>query len=330
MKKGRPIPPKFFLKFFRWYCHPKLADHIEGDLLEVYGERLKKSGKRKADIKFVIDVLLLFRPRIIRPTEGYKQLNTYGMYKSYFKTAWRNITGKKTYAAINIAGLALGIACALLIFSLVSYHLDFDNFHNNSDRIYRFVTEAHRDHVSYSQSVPPPFGKAFRDDYTFGEKVARVCTLTDQLIAVEDGADFRKFKEEISFAEPEFFDIFNFPLVSGKRDNILSEPNTAVVSERIAKKYFGDESPVGKTFRFDNRIDFTITGVLKDIPENTDLRSEIYFSYSTIKQYNEWYAADDAWGGITTDRSDFNPCHILPFRELCFSRHRLSFTHWFF
>lgn len=305
LMKSTESPPKFFLRFFRWYCHPKMLDYIEGDLMEVYGVRLKTCGKRKADWRFIIDVLLLFRPGIIKPTEGYNNLNVYGMYKSYLKTAWRNITGKRTYATINVSGLALGIACAILIFSLVRYHLDFDNFHNNADRIYRFVTEQHRDQVSYASSVPPAFGKAFRDDYTFGEKVTRLCTLTEQLIAVEDGASVNKFKEEVSFAEPEFFDIFNFPLVSGKRDNLLSEPNTAIVSERIAKKYFGDESPVGKTFRFDNRIDFTITGVLKDIPVNTDLRSEIYFSYSTIKQYSDWYAADDAWGGITSDIQTF-------------------------
>jgi len=83
MKKSNP--PKFFLRFFRWYCHPKLRDPIEGDLMELYDERVKEFGKRKADLKFAIDVLLLFRKGIVRPTEGYKNLNTYSMYKSYFK-----------------------------------------------------------------------------------------------------------------------------------------------------------------------------------------------------------------------------------------------------
>jgi putative ABC transport system permease protein len=297
---NKPIPPHSFLRFFRWFCHPRLRDHIEGDLMELYRERVKELGKRKADLKFIGDVLLLFRPDIIRPMEGYKNLNTYGMYKNYLKTAWRNINGKKTYAAINVSGLALGIACALLIFSLVSYHLEFDNFHNSSDRIYRFVTEEHLGQIYYTASVPPVFGKAFREDYTFGEEVARLCTLTDMLITIEADGNTRKFSETTAFAEPEFFDIFNFPLVSGNLDNLLTEPNTAVVSERIAKKYFSDELPVGKKIRFDNRIDFTIIGVLKDVPDNTDLRSEIYFSYSNIKQFSEWYAADDSWGGISS------------------------------
>ena len=227
------------------------------------------------------------------------------MHKHYLKAALRNITAKKGNAVINVSGLALGIACALLIFSLVNYHLRFDNFHNDSDRVYRFVTEEHNDQVNYVSSVPPAFGKAFRNDYAFGEKVARICTLTDQLISVEEGNNIKKFKEEVSFAEPHFFDIFNFPLISGQVGDMLSEPNTAIISEQIANKYFGNESPLGKTFRFSNSIDFTITGVLKDIPFNTDLSSEIYFSYSSIKQYNDWYDADDAWGGITTTIQTF-------------------------
>src|SRR5687768_9670662 len=84
-------PPKLLLKFFRWYCHPKLQKYIEGDLMELYDERLKEKGKRKADLKFVFDVLLLFRPGIIRPVEGYKSLNQYGMYKIYLKIALRNL-----------------------------------------------------------------------------------------------------------------------------------------------------------------------------------------------------------------------------------------------
>jgi hypothetical protein len=113
--KVQPTPPHLFLKLFRWYCHPKLVDHIEGDLLEDYGVRIKKSGKRKADIRFMIDVLLLFRPGIIRPTEGHKNLNNYGMYKSYFKIGWRNILRNKGFAFINIGGLAVGMACFSII-----------------------------------------------------------------------------------------------------------------------------------------------------------------------------------------------------------------------
>jgi len=103
-------PPKPFLKFFRWFCHPKLRDSIEGDLMELYQERKIVAGKLKADVKFIRDVVLLFRPSIIKPAEGYQQLNNYGMLKNYFKIGWRNLLRSKGYSLINILGLAVGMA----------------------------------------------------------------------------------------------------------------------------------------------------------------------------------------------------------------------------
>jgi putative ABC transport system permease protein len=227
------------------------------------------------------------------------------MLKSYLKLALRNIIRSASYSIINVSGLALGIMCALLIFSLVTYHLNFEDFHNDAGRIYRFVTEQHRDEVSYSSSVPPAFGKTFRDDYTYAEKIARLYTVHEALISIEDGSDLKKFTENAAFADPEFFEVFNFPLVSGTHAKILTEPNTAIITERIAKKFFGDRSPLDKTIRLENRLDFKVTGVLKDIPDNTDLRAEIYLSYITVGQYNEWIARDDSWGGITTELQTF-------------------------
>src|SRR6187402_3439422 len=112
-------PPRFFLRFFRWYCHPDMLDYIEGDLMEVYGVRLKKFGKWKADLRFIVDVVLLFRPGIIKPTREQSTLNNYDMYRSYFKIGWRNLVRNKMYTLINVAGLALSMTCGIFIFSLV-------------------------------------------------------------------------------------------------------------------------------------------------------------------------------------------------------------------
>ncbi|RAW00561.1 ABC transporter permease [Pseudochryseolinea flava] len=231
------------------------------------------------------------------------------MLKNYLKIAIRSIRRSSSYAAINVSGLALGITCTLLIFSLVTYHLSFDNFHENSDRIYRFVTEQHRDDVTYAPGVPPAFGKQFREDFTYGEAVARLYTTSDVLVSIDQGNDVRKFRESISFADPAFFDLFNFPLVSGDIKTILSAPNNAVITEKMAKKYFGEENAVGKTLRFENTIDFVVAGILKDIPDNTDFRTEIFFPYMTVGKYNEWYARDDAWGGITSEIQTFVKLH---------------------
>src|SRR5262245_6493592 len=98
MQDFRPSPPRLFLRFFRWYCHANLADSIEGDLMELYYERVKRDGKKKADLKFVADVLLLCRPGIIRSAQGFDQLNQYDMFKNYFKVGIRNILKYKMFS----------------------------------------------------------------------------------------------------------------------------------------------------------------------------------------------------------------------------------------
>lgn len=226
------------------------------------------------------------------------------MLKSYLKLALRNIIRSASNTIINVSGLALGITCTLLIFSLVTYHLSFDNFHNDTDRIYRFVTEQHRDQVTYEGSVPPPFGKAFREDYTYAEKVARLCTIDESLVSFQQEQDLKKFTEQVAFADPEFFQIFNLPLKVGSTD-ALSDPNAAFITERMAKKFFGDQSPLDKIIRFNNKADFRIVGVLHDIPDNSDFQTQLYLSYSSVKEYSEWYAADDSWGGITSEVKTF-------------------------
>lgn len=221
------------------------------------------------------------------------------MIKNYIKIAWRNLKRNKAYAAISVIGLALGIACGILIFTLISYNLSFDNFHENGDRVYRAYTEWHDDGVGRSSGVPQPLGKTFKNDFSIAEKTARIINFRDNLITVTQGNQVKKFKEEtgVAFTEPEFFDILTFPLVSGNKKTILTHPNEAVVTKKIARKYFGDENAMGKVIKLDNKISFTITGILKDIPPNTDRRQEIYVSYSNMDQYTD-KERENNWGGV--------------------------------
>lgn len=222
------------------------------------------------------------------------------MFRNYIKIAWRNLSRNKSYAFINIFGLSLGIACSIVIFTLVSYHLSFDTFHKNKDRIYRIVTEWHEEEVGHSKAIPTPVGKAFRTEYTFGEKTARAVDYHDALVAIPGNAETKKFQEEsgILYAEPEFFDIFDFPLVKGNKQNFLSNPNSAAITEKLAKKYFGNEDAMGRTIRINNKTNFLIKGILKDLPPNTDRRQEIFLSYSNLRDQNQWLANDSGWGGV--------------------------------
>ncbi len=133
--KLRDQPPRLFLRFFQWYCAPKLRDFIEGDLMEVYNERIRESGKRKADIKFIIDVLLLCRPGIIKTSEKNNHVNQFGMFKSYYKIGWRRLIRNKGYSIINVGGLAIGMTVAMFIGLWIYDELSFNKYHKNYDGI---------------------------------------------------------------------------------------------------------------------------------------------------------------------------------------------------
>jgi putative ABC transport system permease protein len=230
------------------------------------------------------------------------------MLKNYFKIAWRNLRKDKSYSFINILGLSSGIACAILIFTLVSYQLSFDTFHPGADRVYRVVSEFHNDAIEYQPGVPQPLGKAFQNDYSsFTEAAARVVSYNNALLSLPGGNEAKKFQEEdgVAYADPGFFDVFNFPLAKGDHRQPLTEPNTALITEHIATKYFGKEDPIGKIMRYNNQTDFRITGVLKDIPGNTDRRQEIYLSYANLKDHDSYLASDSSWGSVKSSMNFF-------------------------
>jgi len=230
------------------------------------------------------------------------------MFKNYFKIAWRNLTRNKTYSIINVAGLSLGIASSILIFTIVAFHLSFENFNHNKSRIYRIVTEVHGDNVFYSRGTPSPLAKAIRNDYTFAEKAVRVAVFWNMSVNIPSSKnEIKKFNEEngIAITTSDFFDIFNFPLAQGNILTALSEPNTAIITQKLATKYFGNEDAMGKIIRINNTADFKITGILKNIPLNTDRTQEIYVSDKNLKDFSAWQASEDNWGGFSSETNTF-------------------------
>ncbi|WP_025665222.1 ABC transporter permease [Aquimarina megaterium] len=220
------------------------------------------------------------------------------MLKNYLKIAWRNLKKRKIFASINILGLSLGFSCVILIFLFVNYHLQFDNFHKNSDRIYRIVTEEHRDDVDYESSVPPGFAKGFKADYDYADKVANIYTREDWQINGTANKKSLRFRENVVFAEPDFFEILNFPLLEKLGDQTLNQPNTAYITESFSKKMFGDENALGKTLVVKNKETIQVIGILKNLPKNTVIQGEIFLSYKTLKHYDN-FIYSESWGGIS-------------------------------
>ncbi|MEO1011251.1 MAG: ABC transporter permease [Bacteroidota bacterium] len=226
------------------------------------------------------------------------------MLKNYLKIAWRSLLKRKGSAFISIIGLAIGFCSSILIFLFVTHHLGYDNFHSNSDRIYRVVTELHRDNIGYRASVPPGFAEAFRTDYDYTEKVANIVSWGDQLISDVSLSGEERFQENIAFTQPHFFDILNFPLQEQRTERSLLEPNTAYITQSAAQRLYGDKNPMGRTFVLNNLETIEVIGVLKDLPKNTVINADIFLSYGTVASYND-FLASGTWGGIMSSLQCF-------------------------
>ena len=210
------------------------------------------------------------------------------MIKNYFKTAFRNLLRNKAYAATNITGLAVGIAACLLIFIVIQYETSFDTFHKKKDRIYRVVSEFKSpDGTFHSPGVPFPVTEALRIDFKQLNKVAAIFQDNGLVTVPQENKNDppKKFQEKgVFFAEPQFFEMFDFGWLGGVARQTLAAPNNAVLTKETAERYFGDwKNAVGKSITFDNKHIFKITGILQDVPTNTDFPLKVVVSYSTLK-----------------------------------------------
>ncbi|RFS16303.1 ABC transporter permease [Emticicia sp. C21] len=228
------------------------------------------------------------------------------MIRNYLKIAFRSLLRNKSYAFINAIGLAVGIAACLLLFLIVQFELSFDNFHAKKDRIYQVVTEFNYGGISYGRGAPMPVPLALRTDYPQLEKVAGIAATGAQINIYDPKTKSieKKFKDEggMFYAEPEFFEIFDFPLLSGNPKMVLSEPYTVILTQEIAEKFFGDwRTAIGKTITRDNeKKPYRITGILKNIPKNTDFPLKIVFSYKNFlinnkENANDWESVSGSW-----------------------------------
>ncbi|GAB3977866.1 ABC transporter permease [Spirosoma terrae] len=310
-KNRPPEPPQWAERLLTRMAAPHIRDEILGDLYELFQKRTLRYGVAKARVLYVLEMLLLLHPRLWRRQQQassplkqsvYSPPNPMTMLSNYVTIAWRKLKRHKAYTLINVVSLSLGIACAILIFTLVDYHLSFDTFHANQDRIYRIYTELHREKVVYSTGVPNPLGDAFRNGYDVADKVGRIAFLPKRVVSVSPE---KKFEAELAFADPEFLDIFNFPLLKGNPQSALRERNTALITDRIARHYFGNEDPIGKLLHIDESLVVRVTGILQNPPATTDFRSEIYIPYSNLQEHSPWMVEKDWWLGFNKEMQCF-------------------------
>lgn len=209
------------------------------------------------------------------------------MFRSYITTSIRNLKRYKWYSILNIVGLALGISCSALILFYVIFELSFDSYHSKEDRIYRvYKKEPGRTFLGsdYFAVIPAPAGKAMESDFPEVESSVKISEAGESVVGLRAKLFLEK---EMYYSEPSIFKIFDFPLIQGDYNTALAEPYSVVLSKEMADKYFGNENPIGKTVRFKNKYDLKITGVLKEISQNSNFIPKILISFSTLEAITE-------------------------------------------
>jgi putative ABC transport system permease protein len=281
-------PPQLLLRFFRWFCDPAVVEDIEGDLTEILQQESLRSGKAKARLMFGMNVLRLFRPGIIRRFNYTSSFNQSPMFRNYFVTAIRSLARSREFSLINIVGLAVGLATFSLISFYVYHELSFDRYHKNADRIFRIVENLRTENEMLFQSTSsPPMGPALMREFPEVESYVRFQNWN--LLTERNGISY--YERECYIADSTVFDVFSFNLLKGDKRSVLRDPYSIVLTEAMAKKYFGDEDPVGQMLKMDYD-QYKVTGVVEDVPTTSHFRFSALISFSTYSSRNKQQESD--------------------------------------
>ncbi|MEM6526005.1 MAG: ABC transporter permease [Bacteroidota bacterium] len=271
---NKPMPPKFWLRFFRWYCHPDYVEDIEGDLVERFERSVKNKSTWSANWRFTKDVIKLFRPGIIRPLEGYKKLNNYGMLKNYFIIGWRNLAKNKGYSTLNIGGLSLGITITLLIGLWIFDEFSFNTHYENYDKIAAVLqhntVDGEKDTWS-SQSYQ--LGRELKTNYSnYFDHVVTSSFPYNSILALDD----KGFNITGSYMDEQGPELLSLTMLQGTGSS-FDNSSTILISSSTAKKFFRDKEVIGEILKIDNGRELKVTGVYEDLRSTDSFEGELGF-----------------------------------------------------
>lgn len=207
------------------------------------------------------------------------------MLSNYLKIALRNLIRRKGYSAIVISGLSIGMACCIVILLYVQNELSYDQFNQNHGRIYKLIAERKTAKgTSMDVTLPPPLATSILGDVPQIVHAVRFLTMDNPIPLVGNG-DKRFYEKQLFFVDSSVTEVFSVPAVSGDLGGSLRRPNTIVITEDIARKYFGDEDPLGKTLTLNGILSLEVTGVEKNFPSNSSIRPELLVSFATLTNW---------------------------------------------
>jgi len=280
LKIIRPDAPRLSERVLKYLLSQDYYIERSGDLEETYTDKKEELGLFSAKAWLWIQIL-----KLVFAVIRINTLWSLTMFKFYLKTAVRNLYKFKTISSINIIGLSVGIAVCILLILYVQDELSFDRYHQYSDRIFR-ILENDQPYIS------PQISEMVNANFPEIESSARILVRDQCMIQYEE----KQFIErQFSYADPNLFSIFSFELSKGNPETVLKRPFSIVISEAIAHKYFGNEDPIGKVLRLENKYDYTITGVMEEIPHNSHFRYDILATLAGSRQVfgSDWMSN---WG----------------------------------
>ncbi|MEN6310986.1 MAG: ABC transporter permease [Acidobacteriota bacterium] len=287
--KNAASPPRLALRLLEFFSGWQDDYGAAGDFEEFYRALADEQGVRRARRACWRQVLAAF--------PGYAKnviLWSDAMLKNYLKIAVRNLRKHKGYSFINISGLAVGMACALFILLWVQDELSFDRFHANAETLYRLEQESDTGQGKFRHSsMPYALGPILKAEIPEIQQATRIAEQPSLLVRCGEKTFF---EENVAAVDPQIFQMFTFPLVQGDPATALSRPGSLIVTEDMAKKYFGQADALGQTMTFNEVYAFTVTGVLKGIPPNSTLSFDMLVPFDfvrTLGQYSDSMTSND-------------------------------------
>jgi putative ABC transport system permease protein len=289
-------PPRFILRLLKAFCKTEYHADIEGDLLEFYERRVAHKGRMQANLHLFKDVLLLFRPGIIRSATIHQPITNNGMIKSYFIMGWRNLWKNKLYSSLNVLGLTFGTVCFLLIGLYVYDEFTFDHQHAQADRIYRVITYEKNPSNEATTVAAGSYMLAEEARHSFPEVEMTTRIQRTGRANLVDPENPVNVQETVTMADEYFFQVFDFPFIEGDPRTALKEPNTIVITEDLAMRIFNRTDVLNRHLQFSHlETPLKITGILKKHRSNSSFNFTSIMSEAS--QYNEEFRsyAENDW-----------------------------------
>ncbi|WP_100630037.1 ABC transporter permease [Algoriphagus formosus] len=294
-------PPRKALEFLRWFCREDYIEEIEGDLIELFEDRYDKLSPRKANRKFIWDVIRSFRLRNIKKVD-LSYLKDFIMFKHYLKIGGRQLIKNKGFSGVSILGLAMGIACCLSLFVFAEYESSFDSFHPYTERSYRVVQHTqYVDETLYWNTTAYPLAEALREDFPNLDLVTQTAGPFNKLLTVENsGGNNHSFESRYTlYVDSYYAKVFELNWLSGDKNTAFNQPYSIVLTESFAKKIYGGsvsfETLLGKRLLLEGKEALQITGIIQDAPGNSTLQYEFLIPYELFRLKNPDPASN--WSG---------------------------------